>query len=222
MLSVKSFLFSILLSLCCISLSFANTVPEPQRILEKTSTEMLQLFMEKSDDISKDPEIAHTLIREHLISKINFKLMSRWVLGSNWKKSTPEQQQEFVIVFKELVIKFYSKALLEYLSKYELEPGLISFKPFAGKIKGKYTTIRSLINPPGGAEPINVNYDMYHNKAGQWQVYDISIEGISLVTSYRSSFKKVIKEQGMDALLSQLREKTLKLNEPAIASNKTQ
>ena len=221
MLSVKSFLFSILLSLCFIPLSFANTVPEPQRILEETSKQMIRTLIDKSDDIQKDPEITHTLIREHLISKINFKLMSRWVLGSNWKKATPEQQQEFVAVFKKLVIKFYSKALIEYLSKHDLKPDIISFKPYAGKTKGKYVTIRSQVNPPGNPEPVNVNYDMYHNKAGQWQIYDISIEGISLVTSYRSSFKKIIKEQGMDALLSQLRDKTLKLNEPAIASNKT-
>ena len=204
------------------SFSFASLVHEPQRIMEDTSKRMIQLFIEQSDDIRKDPDIAHALIRDHLIAKINFKLMSRWVLGSNWKKASVEQQQEFMQVFKKLVIKFYSRALIEYLSKNNLTADIISFKPFRGKSGSKYVTIRSSINPPGSsAEPVNVNYDMYHNKAGQWQVYDVSIEGISLVTSYRSSFKKIIKEQGMQALISQLRDKTSKLNQPSTASNKT-
>ena len=216
----------IIVSLLCInfmllSTGFANSTPEPQRIMEDTSREMIQFLIDKSDDIRKDPEVAHTKIRTHLIKQINFKLMSRWVLGSNWKKASAEQQQEFIQVFKGLVIKFYSQALIEYLSSNELAVGIISFKPFRGKTDSKYATIRSSINPPGNPEPINVNYDLYHNKAGKWQVYDISIEGISLVTSYRSSFRKVIKEQGMQALISQLREKTSKLNKSSMVSNKT-
>ncbi|MCU7834745.1 MAG: ABC transporter substrate-binding protein [gamma proteobacterium symbiont of Taylorina sp.] len=192
--------------------SFAASVPEPQRILEETSKRMIKLFIEKSEDIRKDPEIAHILIQDSLITKINFELMSRWVLGRNWKKASPAQQHEFVRVFKALVIKFYSKGLIGYLAKHDLEEDVITFKPFRGKISSKYVTVRSFVKPPGNAEPVNVDYDLYHNRAGQWQVYDVSIEGISLVTSYRSSFKKIIKEEGMDALLSQLREKNIKLD----------
>lgn len=217
---VCAFFSSLLISMFLVSISLANFIPEPQRILEEASKEMIQLFIEKSDDIRQEPEIAHHLIREYIISKINFKLMSRWVLGSNWKKASPDQRQKFLTVFKQLIIKFYSKTLIEYLVKNNLAADIIIFKTFHGKINSKYVTIRSSINPSGGAEPVNVNYDMYHNKAGLWQIYDITIEGISLVTSYRSSFKKIVKEQGMDSLISQLQDKTSQIDKPTVASNK--
>lgn len=204
---------ALLIVLFTFSGSYADSVPEPQRLMEETSKTMIKAFMMQTDDIRKDPQIAHDLVRGSLVPKVNFKLMSRWVLGSNWKAASKSQQQEFSREFKELVIKFYSKGLLEYLSKNDLKEDLISFMPFRGKIDSKYATIRSQVHPKGGGQPINVNYEMYHNKAGQWQVYDVSIEGISIVTSYRSSFKKIIKQKGMDALLTELGDKNSKLNQ---------
>ena len=202
---------ALLVVLFLTSVSYADSIPEPQRIMEETSKKMIKAFMTQTDAIRKDPQVAHDLIRGSLVPKVNFKLMSRWVLGSNWKAASTQQQHEFVKEFKELVIKFYSKGLLQYLSKNDLKEDLISFRPFRGKLDSKYTTIRSLVHPPKGGEPIKVNYEMYHNKAGKWQVYDVSIEGISLVTTYRSSFKQIIKQKGMDALLSELREKNTRI-----------
>lgn len=215
---------TLLIALFISSAAYADTIPEPQRIMEETSKTMIKAFMVQTDDIRKDPQIAHDLIRGSLVPKVNFKLMSRWVLGSNWKAASKSQQQEFVKEFKELVIKFYSKGLLEYLSKNDLKEDLISFRPFRGKLDSKYATIRSLVHPPGGGQPVQVNYEMYHSKAGQWQVYDVSIEGISLVTSYRSSFKQIIKQKGMDTLLSELSDKNSKFNksrENSAAAEKT-
>ncbi len=205
-------LFVLLLSLLLFSAVTANTVPEPQRLMEETSKKVLKTFIENTDAIRKDPEVAYKLIRKNLVPKINFKLMSRWVLGRNWRKATPEQQKEFTKEFKELVIKFYSNAFIQYLKKNDLNENIISFQPFRGKLDSKYATIRSQINPPNGKEPIKVNYDLYLNKAGQWQVYDVSVEGISLVTTYRSSFKEIISQKGIDALLAELKDRNSKIN----------
>lgn len=203
---------SIWIAVILLSAAYADTIPEPQKLMEDTSREMLQEFKASTEAIHNDPEVARQLINDNLVPKINFPLMSRWVLGKNWKKATPEQQQEFIAEFQKLVVKFYSKALIEYLSKNNLPDNIITFKPFRGELKGKYATIRSQVNPPSGSEPIKVNYDLYHSKSGLWQVYDVSVEGISLVTTYRSSFKQIISQQGMDALLSELKDKNSKLN----------
>ena len=208
---------ALLIVLFLLTSSYADSTPEPQRLMEETSKTMIKAFMMETDAIRKDPQIAHDLIRGSLVPKINFKLMSRWVLGSNWKAASTHQKHEFIKEFKELVIKFYSKGLIQYLSENDLQEDLISFRPFRGKLDSKYVTIRSLVHPPkGGEPPIKVNYEMYHNKAGKWQVYDVSIEGISLVTSYRSSFKQIIKQKGMDALLSELRAKNSKLSQAKV------
>jgi len=141
-------------------------------------------------------------------------MLNRWVLGANWKKATPEQRKKFIKEFKDLVIKFYSKALLQYLEKNDLTEDIITFAAFRGELDKKYATVRSQVNPPKGGAPIKVNYDLYFGKAGTWQVYDVSVEGVSMVTTYRSSFKQIIKQKGMDALLSELRDKNSKLNQP--------
>ncbi|MDX2503815.1 MAG: ABC transporter substrate-binding protein [Gammaproteobacteria bacterium] len=209
---------SALIALLLLSSAYAEAVPEPQKMMEQTSKEMLKAFVGKTQAIRKDPKIAHALINDSLVPKINFSLMSRWVLGKNWKKATVQQQQAFVHEFKDLVIKFYTRALVDYLEKNDISEDIISFSPFRGKVKSKYATVRSQVNPPGGGEAIKVNYDLYFGKSGQWQVYDVSIEGISLVTTYRSSFRQIIKQKGMDALLTELRDKNSKLNNPETSS----
>ena len=215
-------IFVLLISLILCSSLSANEVPEPQRLMEETSKKVLKSFIENTDAIRKDPEVAHRLIRESLVPKVNFELMSRWVLGKNWRKATPEQRQEFTREFKNLVIKFYSSAFIDYLKKNDLNEDIIKFKPFRGKLDSKYATVRSQINPPKGGDPIKVNYDLYRNKDGQWQVYDVSVEGISLVTSYRSSFKQIISQKGMDALLAELKDKNSKINQSAKAGPKVE
>jgi phospholipid transport system substrate-binding protein len=203
---------AIFLGLLLISIAHADSTVVPQQLMEQTSKEMVKAFMDQTETIRKDPQVAHRLIDENLVPKINFPLMSRWVLGKNWKIASPEQQQEFIVAFRELVIKFYSKALVQYLEKNNLTEDIITFIPFRGKIDSKYATVRSQVNPPNGAEPVKVNYDLYHSKSGQWQVYDVSVEGVSLVTTYRSSFNNIIKNKGMDALLAELKDKNSQLN----------
>ncbi|MCK5664909.1 MAG: ABC transporter substrate-binding protein [Thiotrichaceae bacterium] len=193
-------------------MSYADSVPVPQKLMEDTSRQMVKAFMENTEAIKTDPQIAHQLINDNLVPNINFPLMSRWVLGKYWRKATAAQRQEFIVGFQALVVKFYSSALLEFLEKNNINEDIIKFKPFRGELKGKYATVRSQVNPPGGAQPVMVNYDLYFGKAGTWQVYDVSIEGISLVTTYRSSFKQIISQKGMDTLLAELKDKNSTLN----------
>jgi len=204
----------LLLSVLLVSYSQASTPGEPQQIMEKTAKQMLNAFIREEEAISKDPDIAFDLINTNLVPKINFPLMSRWVLGKNWKKASLIQRQQFIAEFKTLVVEFYTHALIQYLQGNNLSTDIITFKPFRGKKNSKYATVRSQVNPPNGANPIKVNYDLYRNKKGLWQVYDVTIEGISLVTTYRSSFKQIISQQGMDGLLKELKNKNSTLINP--------
>lgn len=206
---------SIGITLILISGTYADAVPIPQKLMEDTSKKMIAAFQAQTEAIRTDPKIADQLINDNLVPKINFPLMSRWVLGKNWKKATPEQQQKFIAEFQKLVVKFYSKALVQFLSQNNLTDDIITFTPFRGKLEGKYATVRSQVNPLNGAAPVKVNYDLYlSKKTGLWQVYDVSVEGISLVTTYRSSFKQIISQKGMDALLDELKDKNSSINSP--------
>ena len=200
---------------------FAQSVAEPQLVMEETSKRMVRAFMDNAEAIRNDPDIAHDLINENLLPKINFKLMSRYVLGKNWKKATPAQQQEFIIQFRELLIKFYSKALLQYLQSNEVHENIITFKPYRGKKGSRYATVRSLLHPPEGGAAVQVNYDLYQSKkSGLWQVYDVTIEGISMVSNYRTSFNESIAKNGMDGLIKELKDKVKSLNQSEQLVNK--
>ena len=206
---------SIGITLILISGTYADAVPIPQKLMEDTSKKMIAAFQAQTEAIRTDPKIADQLINDNLVPNINFPLMSRWVLGKNWKKATPEQRQTFIAEFQKLVVKFYSKALVQFLSQNNLTDDIITFTPFRGKLEGKYATVRSQVNPLNGAAPVKVNYDLYlSKKTGLWQVYDVSVEGISLVTTYRSSFKQIISQKGMDALLNELKDKNSSINSP--------
>jgi phospholipid transport system substrate-binding protein len=95
-----------------------------------------------------------------------------------------------------MLVRTYAKALLEYNDE------VILFLPMRGKIDKGEVTIRTEIEQQGGF-PIPINYEMYENK-GIWQVYDLSIDNISLVTNYRSSFAREIKAKGVDSLIKTL------------------
>lgn len=194
--------------------AYAQPVPEPQMVMEQTNQRLIRAFMDNSEAIRKDPQIANQLINEHLLPKINFELMSRYVLGKNWKKATPAQQQDFITQFRELLIKFYSKALLQYLESNDVHENTITFKPFRSKQNSQYATVRSLVNPPEGGQPVQVNYDLYQSKkTGLWQVYDVTIEGISMVANYRTSFNDTIAKNGMDGLIKELKAKVKSLDQ---------
>jgi len=201
-------IYSVLTSVGYANSAYTGSVVTPQNLMEETSRDMIQAFIDNAQAIKADPAIAHNIINDSLVPKINFPLMSRWVLGKNWRKATAQQRRVFQSEFKKMVVTFYSTALLQFLQDNELDKDMIKFMPFRGTLNGKYATVRSRVFPPNGAEPVKVNYDLYYGKSGQWRVYDVAVEGISLVTSYRSSFKHIISQKGMDAFLLELKSKT--------------
>ncbi len=208
-------LAGVLLSFLLPVFVYAQSVAEePQLVMEETNRRLVRAFIDNSEAIRKDPQIANQLINQHLLPKINFELMSRYVLGKNWKKATPAQQQEFIIQFRELLIKFYSRSLLQYLESNDVNEKTITFKPFrSSKQNSQYATVRSLVHPPEGGAPVQVNYDLYQSKnTGLWQVYDVTIEGISMVANYRTSFNDTIAKNGMDGLIKELKDKVKSLD----------
>ncbi|MCK5696526.1 MAG: ABC transporter substrate-binding protein [Gammaproteobacteria bacterium] len=189
------------------NITYADSIPIPQKLMEEASQQMVSEFINNAEAIKKNPDIAHDLIKKNLVPKVNFPLISRWVLGKNWRTASPAQKKEFQNEFQILVIQFYSEALLQFLQDNDINKDMIKFLPFRGSRKGKYATVRSQIYPPSGGSTVKVNYELYHGKSGQWQVYDVKIEGISLVSTYRSSFNNIITKKGIEGLILELKNK---------------
>ncbi|MFK5985384.1 MAG: ABC transporter substrate-binding protein [Pseudomonadota bacterium] len=185
---------------------FANT-QEPRLLIQEMSGQFENEMIEHQSDIKKDLSIADELIHKHLVPNVNFLLMSRYVLGKNWKKADAAQQDEFVGLFKSLLIRFYSKAFVEYLKKHQIEKGMINILPYRAKSGSKYAKVKTEITVEPGAPKVQVKYTLFNSKTKGWKIYDISVEGISLVTSYRSSFKNIIAKEKINGLLNHLKKK---------------
>jgi phospholipid transport system substrate-binding protein len=145
---------------------------------------------------AKDEQIAQ--IGEEIESIFDFKELSRRTLGREWKKMKPEQQKEFVQLFKQLLQGVYADRLLAYSDQ------KIIFAKETMLKKGR-AEVQSFLQTSDGKK-IPLFYRLT-DKSGSWKVYDVIIEGVSMVKNYRTQFRKILAKNSHEKLLDILRNK---------------
>ncbi len=138
------------------------------------------------------------LVGEIVIPSVDFVVMSRWVVGKYWRKMTKEQKKEFTLLFKELLIKTYAGSLSEFVD-YK-----INYFPYKHDVKAKKVSVRMEIERTEGPE-IPLSFKLRKNKKNQWKVYDVLIDGISLIANYRTTFSSIIRKKGVSAFIDKLK-----------------
>ena len=157
-------------------------------------------------DKELDPATRRTEMRKVINARFDFRAMSQRTLATNWKKASKEQQQEFVQLFSQLIENTYIGRVEAYTDEKVDFPG--------EKIKGKKAVVETLILTKSADIPID--YKVYLKKNGEWRVYDVVIEGISLISNYRSSYQDIVSKEGIDGLLAKMKLKIKELeNQPA-------
>ena len=121
------------------------------------------------------------------------------MLGRNWPKSSREQQEKFVVEFRNLLVRTYSSALSKFRNQ------TMEYKPLRSQPGDTKVVVKTLILQSGG-QPVKVDYSL-EMFAEEWKVIDVTIEDVSIVTSYRSQFDETIKKDGMDSLIQKLVDK---------------
>ena len=180
--------------------SAANDI-SPHELVHDTQTRMLNALRDEQQAIASNPGRLYELVADIVLPYFDFRRMSQWVLGKNWRRATPEQRERFVKEFRTLLIRTYGTALSEYADE------KIIYLPFAEDSTARRVTVQIEIEQGGSTIPIS--YSMYNSRDG-WKVYDIVISGVSLVTNYHSTFGNIIRDKGMDILIERLVER----NEP--------
>ena len=175
-----------------------DTVLPPDELVRKATDEILATIKANRDAYSKDHTRLYKMAEEKVLPHFDFARMSQWVLGLNWRKATPEQRGLFVAQFRDLLVRTYSTALLNYTDQE------IIYRPLKFKDTDEDVLVKTEVKQSGGAPNVPINYSFYKNKDGQWKVYDVTIEGVSIVTNYRSVYAGKIRDQGMDALLASM------------------
>ncbi|MGY8864764.1 MAG: MlaC/ttg2D family ABC transporter substrate-binding protein [Methylophagaceae bacterium] len=172
-------------------------VPVPQTLIKTTSDRMQKALKENKATIEKNPSFVYGLVDKILLPNFDFSKMSKLALGKNWRKASTAQRERFIGEFRLLLVRTYSIAMLEFTD------GDIVFLPFRGDLAKKKVKVKMEIARPNGPT-IPMALSMYLNKQKKWMVYDVKIEGISLVTNYRSTFATEIRNDGMDKLIENL------------------
>jgi phospholipid transport system substrate-binding protein len=190
------FLLASVLLLSAVSIARAEVAPE--ELVRKTADDILAEIKAHRDVYARDYARLYKMADEKVLLHFDFWRMSQWVLGRFWKEATPEQRERFTSEFRDLLVGTYSQALLNYTDQ------KIVYLPVQRKPDDTEVTVKTEVKQTGGQPNIPIHYSFYKNKDAAWKVYDITIEGVSLVTNYRSVYATKIREKGMDALIAEI------------------
>lgn len=192
----------------------------PEQMLQSVTKEMISVLKRERDTVKKEPTRLFDLVEQVLLPHVDMDVMSRFVLGKHWRTATPEQRTRFTAEFKNLLIRFYVSAMLDDPNKIDElladDPkDLISFIPAKVDASTRKTLVRAEVHMPNGGPKVPVSFSLFRRDGGEWLLYDVNVDGISLVTNYRSSFATEVSRQGLDALINQLAERNKELLEKA-------
>jgi len=201
-------LFSILLGFMSVTEVIADELLPPQQIIQSVSTQIQEKLKDKafSQNFAQVTAYVNSVIDPHA----DFDRISLLVLGKLWKTATNEEKERFKHEFQMLLVRTYSRAFVEFNN------WSIRFLPIVMESGATKIIVKTEVTQPS-QQPVEVSYRMQQNK-GEWKVYDIMIDGVSLVTNYRSSFNEQIKTKGS---LSAVIDDLAKRNVEALAPKKS-
>ena len=193
---------SLFLVLCLLAgaSQFAVAAQSPDTVVKETSNGVINRIETQRAALETNPGLVYELVNELVIPHFDFVSMSKWVLGKNWKNANETQRNEFVEQFKTLLVRTYARALLEYSGQE------VKYYPVEQNTNSNLAVVKTELTSASNSQPFPVAYRM-HQKNEQWKVVDVSVDGVSLVSTYRGSFASQIKKDGFDSLIKKLAEK---------------
>jgi phospholipid transport system substrate-binding protein len=171
----------------------------PDALVKAVTFEVLAVIRQDKDIQAGNPAKIADLVETRILPLFDFDRMTQIAMARNWRLATPEQQKALTAEFKTLLVRTYSAALSSYRNQ------VIEFRPSRMAPGDTEVTVKSLIKQSGTA-PFSMDYDL-EKTAAAWKVFDVKIEGISLITTYRETFASKVRESGIAGLIQLLSEK---------------
>jgi len=159
-------------------------------------TDRVLLEIRNDPAILDDEDRTRRLAEQMILPNIDFRVASQWVLGKHWRTASPTQREAFIDEFRALLVNTYLRSLKKY-QDYTVR--ILAARP--GQPDGRAVVDAEVLQPDG--PPIKVMFRLHQQKQ-DWQVYDIVIEGVSLVATHRSGFATEIRDKGLDSLIAHL------------------
>jgi phospholipid transport system substrate-binding protein len=196
---IRACCLGLLLALCWTAAHSQDLHPA-QALVMQTTDEILSRLRSERETLQQDAAGVIRLLEEIVLPHFDFENISASVLGKYWRRADAQQQRRFREAFKLLLLHTYAVALLDNLDT-EIEFEALRAPPDATDV-----TVRTNV-PQDSQFPLPVNYSM-ELIDGEWKVYDVEIDGLSLVTNYRTTFAREINKSGLEDLISTLEQRS--------------
>lgn len=186
--------------LMCCALGVAHAeVIAPDALIQNTVDEVTAIIKQDKDIQSGDQNKINALVDAKVLPHFDFLRMTQLAVGKYWRSATAEQKQALVTEFRNMLVRTYTKVFTVYRDQ------TIEVKPLRMAGSDNEATVKTVISKPGSQLTL-VDYEMKKSADG-WKVFDISIEGVSMVMSYRGTFASQIQTGGIDGLIKTLADK---------------
>jgi phospholipid transport system substrate-binding protein len=185
--------------MCCVlGVAYAEVIA-PDALIKNTVQEVVAIIKQDKDIQSGDQKKIIALVDAKVLPHFDFVRMTQLAAGKYWRTATPEQKQALVTEFRNMLVRTYTKVFTVYRDQ------TVEVKPYKTGPDDSEATVKTIISKPG-SQVVPVDYEM-KKAADGWKVFDISIEGVSMVMSYRGTFASQIQENGIDGLIKTLSNK---------------
>ena len=172
----------------------------PDELIRNTAQDVLNVVKQDKDLQAGDQKKLVELVEAKVLPYFDFDRMTRLAAGRNWRNATPDQRTRLVTEFRNLLVRTYTGAFTRYQDQ------SVDVKPAKYAPTDDEVTVRTTINKPG-AQPVSVDYEMEKLPDGGWKAFDLTVEGASLVSTYRGTFNEQIQQGGFDGLIKTLADK---------------
>jgi phospholipid transport system substrate-binding protein len=180
---------------------YGADIADAQTLVENTTNQVLDTLKKNKERFQNDKQALYDLVNGIIVPHFDFRLMARLVLGKQWKNSNADQRTRFTDEFTTLLVRTYSTAMLDFT-----EATIKHLPVRSGGGAQPKALSRMEITQPGGRPPAQMQLRMIDRK-GAWMIYDVTIDGVSLVTNYRKSFNQDISEHDIEYLIDKLIDK---------------
>ena len=188
---------------CAIALMLTQLVwaeSSPVPMLQNAANQIIATLKQNKASLKSNHHIIFQAVEKNLLPIVDVNGMSRSVLGRQaWSKASAAEKKEFTNEFTKLVIRTYANPLAEYSDE------TVKFLPLRGQTNGRFIRVNSVVVRSSG-QNIPLSYSLV-SQGGQWKIYDLSVEGVSLLQSFHSQFGQVLQNSNMQELIHQMRQK---------------
>jgi phospholipid transport system substrate-binding protein len=174
-------------------------VPSPDHIVRENTDKILSLIKTEREVYSRDYAKLYAMVDQYVLPHFDFRKMAQLVLGVHWRQASDAQKDQFTQEFRDLLVRTYATVLLKYNDE------KVTYLPFKLVPEERTQLVRVEVQPSAGGPAIPINYNFYQAKPGEaWRVYDVTVDGVSLVTNYRATYAERVKKEGLDGLIAAL------------------